>query len=152
MGRDKQADRNVLEKMPAEMLPKDENSREAALYQAEDARCEGKFEKKDWKKQTGIFFTGKGNIEWTFSTGLAQVYALRFKFMNTNSSPVPVNLKLIAPNGAVLKDDTITLPDTPEKWRMLSTTTGGFINAGTYRLQISAPDMSGIAFDSLEVQ
>ena len=61
-------------------------------------------------------------------------------------------MQLIAPNGAVLKNDTITLPDTPEKWRMLSTTTGGYINAGTYRLIISAPDLSGVGFDSLEVQ
>lgn len=148
----KQADKNVIEKMPAEMLPKDDNARVAALYEAEDANCVGDFQQKEWKNQIGVFFTGKGSIEWTFSTGLAQVYALRFKFMNTTSHAVPVNLKLIAPNGAVLKDDTITLPDTPEKWRMLSTTTGGFINAGTYRLLISAPDMHGIAFDSLEVQ
>lgn len=148
----KHADKDVIEKMPAEMLPKDENSRAASVYEAEDAICDGDFEKKEWKKQTGVFFSGKGSIEWTFSTGLAQVYALRFKFMNTTTHPVSVNLKLIAPNGAVLKDDTITLPDTPEKWRMLSTTTGGFINAGTYRLLISAPDMNGIAFDSLEVQ
>lgn len=146
------ADRHVIEKMPAEMLPKDENARAASLYEAEDAKCVGKFEKKEWKKQTGVFFSGKGSIEWTFSTGLAQVYALRFKYMNTNKEPVAVNLKLIAPNGAVLKDDTINLSDTPEKWRMLSTTTGSYINAGTYRLLISAPDLNGIAFDSLEVQ
>ena len=86
------------------------------------------------------------------STGLAQVYALRFKFMNTNKGPVAINFKLIAPNGAVLKDDTISLPDTPEKWRMLSTTTGSYINAGTYKVLLSAPDLSGVAFDSLEIQ
>ena len=80
------------------------------------------------------------------------MYALRFKFMNVSVHPVPVNLRLIAPNGAVLKDDTITLPDTPEKWRMLSTTTGGYINAGEYKVIISAPDLSGVAFDSLEIQ
>ncbi|MDE6692499.1 MAG: DUF4982 domain-containing protein [Muribaculaceae bacterium] len=148
----KDADRQVAEKMPADMLPKDENARAATVYEAEDALCSGKSEKKEWKKQTGVFFSGPGSIEWTFSTGLAQVYALRFRFMNTNNEPVAVNLKLIAPNGAVLKDDTINLPDTPEKWRMLSTTTGSYINAGTYRLLISAPDLSGVAFDSLEVQ
>lgn len=148
----KAADKDVIEKMPAEMLPKDENARAAVIYEAEDAKCEGKFVKKEWKKQTGVFFSGKGSVEWTISTGLAQVYALRFKFMNTNKEAVAVNLKLIAPNGAVLKDDTINLPDTPEKWRMLSTTTGGYINAGTYKVIISAPNLSGVAFDSLEVQ
>lgn len=148
----KEADKRVVEKMPTEMLPVDENARTAAIYEAEDANCEGKFEIKEWKKQTGVFFEGKGSIEWTFSTGLAQVYALRFKYMNTTKATVAVSLKLIAPNGAVLKDDTINLPDTPEKWRMLSTTTGSYINAGTYRLIISAPNMNGLSFDSLEVQ
>ncbi len=50
------------------------------------------------------------------------------------------------------KDDTINLPDTPEKWRMLSTTTGGYINAGTYKVVITAPDLAGVAFDALEIQ
>lgn len=146
------ADRDVVGKMPSEMLPKDENARAAVNYQAEDAKLSGKFSVKEFKKQNGVFFDGKGSIEWTISTGLAQVYALRFKFMNVNKNAVPVNMKLIAPNGAVLKDDTISLPDTPEKWRMLSTTTGGFINAGTYKVVISAPDMKGVAFDALEIQ
>lgn len=148
----KAADKDVIEKMPAEMLPKDENARAAVTYEAEDAKCEGKYQVKEFKKQNGVFFSSKGSIEWTISTGLAQVYALRFKFMNTNKQPVAVNLKLIAPNGAVLKDDTINLPDTPEKWRMLSTTTGGYINAGTYKVIVSAPNLSGVAFDSLEIQ
>ncbi|MCM1077672.1 MAG: malectin domain-containing carbohydrate-binding protein [Bacteroides sp.] len=148
----KAADRDVMEKMPADMLPKDENARAAVTYEAEDAKLEGKYDVKDFKKQIGVFFSGKGSVEWTISTGLAQVYALRFKFMNTNKDAKAVNLKLIAPNGAVLKDDTINLPDTPDKWRMLSTTTGGYINAGTYKVIISSPDLGGVAFDSLEVQ
>ena len=148
----KDADRDVIEKMPPELLPKDENARAAVTYEAEKAECTGKHEVKEFKKQTGVFFSGEGSIEWTVSTGLAQVYALRFKFMNTNKGPVAINFKLIAPNGAVLKDDTISLPDTPEKWRMLSTTTGSYINAGTYKVLLSAPDLSGVAFDSLEIQ
>ncbi len=146
------ADKDVIVKMSPDMLPKDENAREAVNYQAEDAKLSGRYRVKEFKKQTGVFFEGKGSVEWTISTGLAQVYALRFKFMNTNKKSVPVNFKLIAPNGAVLKDDTINLPDTPEKWRMLSTTTGGYINAGTYKVVITAPDLAGVAFDALEIQ
>lgn len=146
------ADKDVVAKMPASLLPEDKNARKAVTYEAENAKCQGKFKVKEFNKQTGVFFSGKGSVEWTIQTGLAQVYALRFKFMNVSGHSVPVNLKLIAPNGAVLKDDTITLPDTPEKWRMLSTTTGGYINAGEYKVIVSAPDLSGVAFDSLEIQ
>ena len=148
------AGKEVMEKMPTELLPEDKNARASVTYEAEDAVLKGKFTKKEFKKQTGVFFgAGKKNsIEWTVTTGLAQVYALRFKFMNLSGKPIPVNLKLIAPNGSVLKDDTLTFPDTPDKWRMMSTTTGGFINAGTYKVILSAEEMDKLSFDALDVQ
>ena len=140
--------------MPTEMLPEDKNARASVTYEAENAALKGKFMKKEFKKQIGVFFgAGKNNsIEWTISTGLAQVYALRFKFMNLSGKPIPVNLKLIAPNGSVLKNDTLTFPDTPEKWRMMSTTTGGYINAGTYKVILSTENMDKLSFDALDVQ
>ena len=72
--------------------------------------------------------------------------------MNLSGKPIPVNLKLIAPNGSVLKNDTLTFPDTPEKWRMMSTTTGGYINAGTYKVILSTENMDKLSFDALDVQ
>ena len=54
--------------------------------------------------------------------------------------------------GVVLKDDILTFPDTPEKWRMMSTTTGTYINAGQYRVVLTSDGMEGLAFDALEVQ
>ncbi len=148
------AGKEVMEKMPTELLPEDKNARASVTYEAEDAVLKGKFTKKEFKKQTGVFFgAGKKNsIEWTVTTGLAQVYALRFKFMNLSGKPLPVNLKLKAPSGSVLKDDTLTFPDTPDKWRMMSTTTGGFINAGTYKVILSAEEMDKLSFDALDVQ
>ena len=59
---------------------------------------------------------------------------------------------MIAANGTVLKNDEITFPDTVEKWKQISTTTGTFINAGTYRVIISGENLNGLGFDSLEVQ
>ena len=49
----------------------------------------------------------------------------------------------------VLVDRDITFPPTPNKFKMLSTTTGTQINAGTYRLTIEAKD---IEFKNLEIQ
>ena len=48
-----------------------------------------------------------------------------------------------------LVDRDITFPPTPNKFKMLSTTTGTQINAGTYRLTIEAQD---IEFKNLEIQ
>lgn len=85
----------------------------------------GKFIKKEVKKQTGVFF-GKGeksSITWNISTGLAQVYALRFKYMNATGKPMKVRMQFIDSKGVVLKEDHLTFAETPGKWRMLSTTT-----------------------------
>ena len=150
----KDFDRDVVEKTPTELLPEDKNARVGVIYEAEAALLKGKYVKKQHRNQTGIFF-GKGDrnsIEWNISTGLAQVYALRFKYMNSSSVPVKVRLRFIDSKGVVLKDDILTFPDTPEKWRMMSTTTGTYINAGQYRVVLTSDGMEGLAFDALEVQ
>ena len=77
---------------------------------------------------------------------------MRFKYMNTSGRPIPVTMKFIDSKGVVLKEDVLTFPDTPEKWRMMSTTTGTFINAGHYRVLISGDDLDGLAFDALDIQ
>ena len=148
------ASKEVLAKTPKEMLPEDKNTRVNVTYEAEDAKVRGSYSEKIVKKQTGIFF-GKGtknSIEWKVSTGLAQVYALRFKYMNSSGKPIPVTMKFIDEKGVVLKEDTLNFPETPEKWRMMSTTTGTFINAGHYRVVISGENLEGLAFDALDIQ
>jgi len=63
-----------------------------------------------------------------------------------------VRLQFVAANGTVLKDDEISFSEAPEKWRLMSTTTGTFINAGHYRVILSSPDMNGLWLDALDVQ
>lgn len=148
------AAKDVMEKTPKEMLPEDKNARVSVAYEAEDAALKGTFTKKEHRKQMGVFF-GKGkknSIEWTVSTGLAQVYALRFKYMNTTGKPMPVTMKFIDSKGVVLKEDVLTFSETPGKWKMMSTTTGTFINAGHYKVLLSAEDMNGLVFDALDIQ
>ena len=148
------ADKDVMEKTPKELLPEDKNARVSIAYEAEAALLKGTFTKKEHRKQTGVFF-GKGkknSIEWNVSTGLAQVYALRFKYLNATGKPMPVRMQFIDSKGVVLKDDVLTFPDTPDKWKMVSTTTGTFINAGYYKVLLTADDMNGLAFDALDIQ
>ena len=148
------ANKDVMEKTPKELLPEDKNARVSVTYEAESATLKGKFRKKEHRKQMGVFFgKEKGNsIEWNISTGLAQVYALRFKYMNATGKPMPVLMKFIDAKGVVLKEDVLTFPETPEKWKMMSTTTGTFINAGHYKVLLSAENMEGLAFDALDIQ
>ena len=147
-------EKEVMEKTPKELLPEDKNARVNVTYEAEDAILKGKYIRKEYKKQTGVFF-GKGaknSITWNVSTGLAQVYALRFKYMNSTGKPMKVRMQFIDSKGVVLKEDDLTFAETPGKWRMLSTTTGTYINAGYYKVVLSATDMEGLALDALDVQ
>ena len=147
-------EKEVMEKVPKELLPEDKNARANVTYEAEEAVLKGEYVRKEHKKQTGVFF-GKGtgsSITWHVSTGLAQVYALRFKYMNATGKPMTVRMRFIDSKGVVLKEDFLTFAETPAKWRMLSTTTGTYVNAGHYKVVLSAPDMEGLALDALDVQ
>ena len=124
------------------------------VYEAEQATVKGKSEKISIKNKAGIKFgkASSNSIQWNVSTGLAQIYALRFNYINTSGKPIKVLLQMMAANGTVLKNDEITFPETQEKWKQISTTTGTYINAGSYRVVLSGENMQGLAFDSLELQ
>lgn len=148
------ANRDVLVKTPKELLPEDEDECPNVTYEAEQALLRGNYVRKEYKKQQGIFF-GKGShnqIEWDISTGLAHVYALRFKYMNTSGQSMPIRMKFVDSKGVVLKEDVLTFSATPGKWKMMSTTTGSFINAGHYKVILSSEHMDGLALDALDVQ
>ena len=143
-----------MEKTPKELLPEDKNARANVTYEAEDALVKGKYSLQEHKKMKGVFFgkSSKNSITWNISTGLAQVYALRFKYMNSTGKPIKVRMQFIDSKGGILKDDELTFADTPAKWRLLSTTTGSYINAGYYKVVLSAENMEGLALEALDVQ
>lgn len=55
------ASKEVMEKTPKELLPEDKNARVSVAYEAEAAVLKGKFQKKEHRKQMGVFF-GKGKV------------------------------------------------------------------------------------------
>jgi hypothetical protein len=156
------ADKNTMDKTPSELLPADTNLRKSMIYEAEAAELKGKFEKLTVRRKEGVVLgkgTGKGkygenenSIQWEINTGLAQVYALRFNYMNMSGKPIKARLQLLAANGTLLRDDEITFPEAPEKWKQISTTTGTYINAGKYYVRIFGENIQGLSFESLEVQ
>uniref|UniRef100_UPI0025E9B22D malectin domain-containing carbohydrate-binding protein n=1 Tax=Proteiniphilum sp. UBA1028 TaxID=1947251 RepID=UPI0025E9B22D len=141
-------------KTPVESLPEGDDGRLATVYPAEDAVIEGEVEINEVRKRVSLNFTGSapGSISWDVSTGVANIYAFRFSYMNVSNSPKEVRFRLVASDGTILKDDLITFPVAPEKWRTLSTSTDGFINAGHYRVILSSENMKGLNLNSLTVQ
>ena len=91
----------------------------------------------------------KTQVAWEIRTGIGKEYALRFRYKNRGKEPVKAHLTLIDKKNTMLVDRDIVFPPTPDKFKMLSTTTGTQINAGTYSLTIEA---EGLEFKNVEVQ
>ena len=68
---------------------------------------------------------------------------------NTTGNVIKARMTLTDSKRTTLVDRVITFPPTPNKFKMLSTTTGTQINAGTYTLRIEAKD---VEFKELEIQ
>lgn len=104
-------------------------------------------------KQYVAFDKGaKGSISWSIYTGVADVYALHFKYLNTTGKKITMRMKLIATDGLLITDTLVEFPVREGKWGVADSSTGSFINAGTYNIILSPVDSEGLKVDALEVQ
>ena len=120
-------DTDTIAKLPKEELPQDAEARPATVYQP----------------------NAKQNNTFVIKPGLGQEYALRFRYKNISGAPVKTRMTITDSKRTVLVDRDITFPQTPNKFKMLSTTTGTQINAGTYTVRIDTKD---VEFKELEIQ
>lgn len=94
-----------------------------------------------------------GTINWDISTGVADLYTLRLKYLNTTGKPLSAEVKVLAADGSVMKQEILTFSiTTADKFKSLETTTGTSINAGNYKVLITAKDAKGLAISGLEIQ
>ena len=128
-------DTDAIAKLPKDELPVDTDAHPATVYEP----------------QKPLLAHGTNRAQTTFliTPGLGQEYALRFRYKNTTGKPVTAHLRLADSKNIILVDRELSFPTTPDKFKMLSTTTGTQINAGSYRLTIEA---DGVVFKSLEIQ
>ncbi|WP_072317349.1 malectin domain-containing carbohydrate-binding protein [Sinomicrobium oceani] len=141
--------------VPEYDMGENDDSRPVFTFEAETASIGGKAPSYGhFKKEDYVAFEKDGNnsISWEVSPGLAGEYLLRFRYMNTNPKAMSVRLHIESSDGIVLRDDEISFPVADVKWKILNTTTGGYINAGTYKITLSAPDMKGLQLDKMEFQ
>lgn len=128
----KALDTDTIAKLPQELLPQDTEARPASVYEP--------------VKQSG---QKASKTTFIIKPGLGQEYALRFRYKNVSGQPVKARLTITDSKHTTLVDRELTFPPTPAKFKMLSTTTGTQINAGTYRLIV---DSEGLDFKNLEIQ
>ncbi|HEX8016965.1 MAG TPA: glycoside hydrolase family 2, partial [Flavobacterium sp.] len=146
---------NLIAVVPTYDMGEKDDSRPVVLLEAETAKTIGTgIEKGNFKKADYIEFKEKTNnsIQFEVKPGVAGIYLMRFRFMNRNETPLKVKFKMEDAYGILMRNDTIEFPSSTEKWKILNTTSGGYINAGTYKITIESDDMKGLLLDNFEFQ
>ena len=127
-------DTDTIAKLPKAELPQDTEARPATVYQP---------------VAKGKQPSSKSGTTFAIKPGLGQEYALRFRYKNTTGSSVKARMTITDSKRTTLVDREITFPTTPNKFKMLSTTTGTQINAGTYTVKIHTNE---VEFKEIEIQ
>ncbi|MFV0541520.1 MAG: malectin domain-containing carbohydrate-binding protein [Aestuariibaculum sp.] len=133
----------------------EQDDRTILKLEAENAIISGLGVKKAlFKKSDYIEFTDNtpNNITFTVNPGVANVYLMRFRYMNMSDKPIKVRLKIEDANGILLRNEDIEFPVQSNKWKILNTTSGGYINAGTYKIQLESDSMKDLRVESFEFQ
>lgn len=133
----------------------EDNSRKIIKLEAEKTSMTGEgIEKAFFKKSDYIQFTKATSNSITFyvNPGVANIYLLRYRFMNMNPDPIKAQLTIEDANGIKVTNQTIEFPPAGEKWKILNTTSGGFINAGNYKITLHGSALNGLRIESFEFQ
>ena len=141
--------------VPTYDMGEKDDSRPVVLLEAETAQTTGTgIEKGNFKKADYIEFKEKtkNSIQFEVKPGVAGIYLMRFRFMNKNETPLKVKFKMEDAYGILMRNDTIEFSSSKEKWKILNTTSGGYINAGIYKITIESEDIKGLLLDSFEFQ
>ncbi len=141
--------------VPTSDLGKVKDDRPTLKLEAETAVIKGEgVENGNFKSSDYVQFTqNTGNsIEFEVNPGVANVYLMRFRYMNMTEEPIKVKLIIEDAYGILLRNDTIEFPVPTEKWKLLNTTSGGYINAGKYKIRLESDNLKGLRLDSFEFQ
>ena len=92
-------------------------------------------------------------LDLAFETGVGDRYSLTFKYANTLGKSIPVTMELFMADGLSLKKEILTFsPSQIGKWNYANTNTGTMINAGKYRIRLSAKLAIGLAISGVDIQ
>ncbi|MBD0725155.1 glycoside hydrolase family 2 [Flavobacterium sp. L1I52] len=141
--------------VPTSDLGKVKDDRPTLKLEAESAKIVGEgLEKDNFKSSDYVEFTKntQNSIEFEVNPGVANVYLMRFRYMNMTPEPIKVKLIIEDAYGILLRNDTIEFPAPTEKWKILNTTSGGYINAGKYKIRLESDNMKGLRLESFEFQ
>ncbi len=92
-------------------------------------------------------------LVWPFTVGVADMYALRFRYVNRTQENYELEMLIKAADGTVMKQETVIFePYLANKWGLMETNTGTTINAGNYTITLISKRAKGLCLSTLEVQ
>lgn len=93
------------------------------------------------------------SVAIAITPGVADLYALRIKYYNFTNKPLTGKMQLLAADGTVMKEEMLTFKTVAKgKSGTIATTTGTSINAGNYKVIITAIDAEGLNLSGIEMQ
>jgi beta-galactosidase len=142
--------------LPVTMLQPATDLRPTITYKADNVQLQGEGIATDTavNKKVARFVNSKqGSAVFALTPGVADLYALRIKYYNQTDKTFKANIKLLAADNTVMKEEELTFkPVAKNKSGTIATTTGTSINAGNYKLVITAVAAEGLMLTGIEMQ
>jgi len=142
--------------LPAVTLEPATDLRKTVTYRADNAEIEGNGALADTLSGRRIVrFTQPtgSSVAIAITPGVADLYALRIKYYNFTDKPLTGKMQLLAADGTVMKEEILTFKTVAKgKSGTIVTTTGTSINAGNYKVVITATDAQGLSLSGIEMQ
>ncbi|GGI51620.1 hypothetical protein GCM10011425_28320 [Mucilaginibacter galii] len=142
--------------LPAVTLEPATDLRKTITYRADNAEIKGSGAVADTLSDRKVIrFTqpSGSSVALAITPGVANLYALRIKYYNFTGKPLTAKMQLVAADGTVMKEEALTFKTVVKgKSGTLATTTGTSINAGNYKVVITALDAQDLNISGIEMQ
>ena len=142
--------------LPSTNLEPAYDLKSVTTYKATDASLKGStIVKADLMGKQRVTYKAKAGdaLEFTINVGVADTYSLTLKYHNPFQTDLKGKLEFLMADGTLMKTEEVILAPTKEgKWNYFNTNTGSMINAGTYKVRLTAIDAMGLFIDGLDVQ
>ncbi len=104
-------------------------------------------------RETIVFTGDKQGLEWPINIGAADIYSFTLRYSNETGIDRNGTIAIVAADGKVMKSDNITFTQSRAgKWSYITVNTGSMINAGNYKVRITAENAAGVGVSGLDVQ
>jgi hypothetical protein len=141
--------------LPVTTLQPATDLRKTITYKAETAALAGDETAMDTLngKKVVRFEKSRGNVSFSITPGVANLYALRIKYYNQTDKILTAKMQLQAADGTIMKEEDISFKPVPKnKSGTVATSTGTSINAGNYKLIITGIQAAGLYLSGVEMQ